>query len=206
MSKTYRVGCKGLDEYGRGKVVFNNRPFAVSHMLPGEKGNIELVFRAKETTARLVSVDETSVDRVETDCPVYEACGGCQLLHMKYEKQLEWKQNKMEELFPEEAKKGLIAPMISMEQPYHYRHKVYASFASRKKGELTAGIYEENSHRIGEANNCRIQNETANRIIEEIKYLTKKTGTPAYKRTSVPELCVMCIFVSVKKQDRLWLF
>ena len=44
MGKKYRVGCKGLDEYARGKVVFNNRPFAVPHFLPGEKGEIELVF------------------------------------------------------------------------------------------------------------------------------------------------------------------
>ena len=38
MGKKYRVGCKGLDEYGKGKIVFNNKPFSVPYMLPGEKG------------------------------------------------------------------------------------------------------------------------------------------------------------------------
>ena len=99
MSKKYRVGCKALDEYGRGKVIFNNKTFAVANFLPGEKGEIELVYKAKETGARLVSLDKASDDRTEVACGVYEKCGGCHLMHMKYEAQLAWKQKQMEELF-----------------------------------------------------------------------------------------------------------
>ena len=121
MSKKYRVGCKGLDEFGKGRITFNNRQFAVPYMLPGEKGNIELVFKAKETSARLVSVEEPSEFRVDPECPVYESCGGCQLLHMRYEAQLAYKQKLMEELFPEEQEKGLIAPILAMEEPWQYR-------------------------------------------------------------------------------------
>ena len=169
MCKKYIVGCKWLDEYARGKVVFNNRPFAVPHFLPGEKGEIELVFHASETSARLVSIDKASEDRVETDCPVYEACGGCQMMHMKYEKQLEWKQSRIEELFCKEKEEGKIAPIIPMEQPWNYRHKIYASFGTTKKGEVVAGIYEENSHKVVQTKSCRIQHELANKMIEEIK-------------------------------------
>ena len=180
MSKKYRVGCKGLDEYARGKVVFNNRPFAVPHFLPGEKGEIELVFRASETSARLVSIDKASEDRVETGCPVYEACGGCQMMHMNYEKQLEWKQSRIEELFCKEKEEGKIEPIIPMDQPWNYRHKIYASFSTTKKGEVVAGIYEENSHKVVQTKSCRIQHELANKMIEEIVSLMKKTGTTAY--------------------------
>lgn len=182
MGKKYRVGCKGLDEFGKGKILFNNRQFAVPHFLPGEKGEIELVFKAKETTARLVSLDETSrsADRVETGCGSYEVCGGCQLLHMNYESQLAWKQKQVEELFSEEQKKGVIAPIIAMEQPWNYRHKVYTSFSNGKKGELLAGIYEENSHRIVKTAGCRIQHSLANDIIATITALMKKKKIPAY--------------------------
>ena len=180
MGKKYRVGCKGLDEYARGKVVFNNCPFAVPYFLPGEKGDIELVFRMSETSAKLVSIDTPSEDRVETGCPVYETCGGCQMMHMKYEKQLEWKQSRIEELFAKEKEEGKIAPIIPMEHPWNYRHKIYASFSTTKKGELLAGIYEENSHKVVQTQSCRIQNELANQMIAEIVSLMKKTGTTAY--------------------------
>lgn len=188
MSKKYRVGCKGMDEYGRGKVTFNNKTFAVANFLPGEKGEIELVFRAKETGARLVSLDKKSADRAEAVCGVYEKCGGCHLMHMKYEAQLLWKQKQMEALFPEEAAAGKLEPIVGMEEPWNYRHKVYASFSIGKRGEVLAGIYEENSHRVVNTTQCAIQNKTANAIVAEVVSLMKKTRTPAYdedRRTGV---------------------
>lgn len=180
MGKKYRVGCKELDEFGKGKIVFNNRPFSVPYMLPGEKGDIELVFHAKETGAKLVALDKASENRVETGCPVYESCGGCQVMHMNYAAQLAWKQKKIEELFPEEKEQGVIAPVLAMEQPWNYRHKIYASFANGRKGEIFAGIYEENSHRVVKTEKCRIQHPLANDIIRCIAELMRKQHIPAY--------------------------
>ena len=180
MGKKYRVGCKGLDEYGKGKIVFNNRPFAVPYFLPGEKGEIELVFRARETGACLVGLEQTSQDRVDVACPVYESCGGCQVMHMRYEAQLQWKQKKMEELFKEEAEQGILLPILPMEEPWKYRHKIYATFSNGKKGEIVAGIYEENSHRVVKTEQCQIQHPLANEIISCLAEFMKKHHIPAY--------------------------
>lgn len=180
MGKKYRVGCKELDEAGKGKIVFNNRPFSVPYLLPGEKGEIELVYRAKETGAKLVSLEKTASIRVPVQCPVYESCGGCHVMHMEYSAQLEWKQKKIEDLFPEEKEKGIIAPIIGMEQPWNYRHKIYASFSNGKKGEILAGIYEENSHRVVKTGQCLIQHSLANKIIGHIAAIMKKRQIPAY--------------------------
>ena len=180
MGKKYRVGCKSLDEFGKGKIVFNNKPFSVPYMLPGEKGDIELVYKANETGAKLVSLDKASAERVEVKCPVYESCGGCQVMHLKYQAQLDWKQKKIEELFPEEAAKGLIHPIISMEEPWNYRHKIYASFSNAKKGELIAGIYEENSHKVVKTEQCLIQHTLANQIIKCVADIARKGKIPAY--------------------------
>lgn len=180
MGKKYRVGCKGLDEFGKGKIVFNNKPFSVPYMLPGEKGDIELVFHAKETGAKLVSLDKASEDRVAPECPVYESCGGCQVMHMEYQAQLAWKQKKIEEMFQEEAGKGLILPIVGMEEPWNYRHKIYASFQPGKKGEVLAGIYEENSHRVVKTAKCRIQHSLANEIIVFLAEFMRKKHIPAF--------------------------
>lgn len=45
--------------------------------------------------ARLLEIIEPSSDRVEPLCPVARQCGGCQLQHCNYERQLEWKQEKI---------------------------------------------------------------------------------------------------------------
>ena len=82
MGKEYRVRCKGLDAEGRGIVEFNGRKFSIKGLLPGELATMELVYRAKDTGARLCQVLEPSSDRVEPACQVFDRCGGCQLLHM----------------------------------------------------------------------------------------------------------------------------
>ena len=45
--------------------------------------------------ARLIKVLEPSPYRVEADCPVAKRCGGCQLRSLSYDKQLEFKENKV---------------------------------------------------------------------------------------------------------------
>ena len=45
--------------------------------------------------ARLVSIIEPSPYRVKPRCPIADKCGGCQIMHMDYSKQLEYKEDKV---------------------------------------------------------------------------------------------------------------
>ena len=63
---------------------------------------------------------------------------------------------------------------------WNYRHKIYASFSNGKKGEVIAGIYEENSHRVVKTEQCRIQHPLANEIISCLAAFMRKNNIPAY--------------------------
>lgn len=102
-------------------------------------------------------------------------------MHMNYEAQLAFKQKQIEKLFPEETAAGKLFPILPMDEPYHYRHKVYAAFTNGTKGEIVAGIYEENSHRVVKTKHCNIQNEQANRIIKTVAELMKKKKIAPYE-------------------------
>jgi len=41
--------------------------------------------------AKLLKINKASKFRVDPECGVYEECGGCQLMHLRYDKQLEFK-------------------------------------------------------------------------------------------------------------------
>ncbi|MBS4823460.1 MAG: class I SAM-dependent RNA methyltransferase, partial [Streptococcus salivarius] len=41
--------------------------------------------------AKLLKINKPSKFRVEPACSIYEDCGGCQLMHLRYDKQLEFK-------------------------------------------------------------------------------------------------------------------
>lgn len=98
-------------------------------------------------------------------CPVRKKCGGCSLLEMEYSEQLKRKED-----FVRKTLKGIVKPeaIIGMENPWHYRNKVHASFARKRDGSIVSGIYEEGTHRLVPVEDCLIQNERANRIVRDL--------------------------------------
>ena len=98
-------------------------------------------------------------------CPYAKKCGGCDYQGMAYPKQLETKHNYIKKLLKEFVK---VSPIVGMENPYHYRHKVIFSFYKNQKREICAGLYQEESHKIIEIKDCLIQNEEANKLINPL--------------------------------------
>ena len=98
-------------------------------------------------------------------CPVRKKCGGCSLLEMEYSEQLKRKED-----FVRKTLKGIVKPeaIIGMENPWHYRNKIHASFARKRDGSIVSGIYEEGTHRLVPVEDCLIQDERANRIVRDL--------------------------------------
>lgn len=98
-------------------------------------------------------------------CPVRKKCGGCSLLEMEYSEQLKRKED-----FVRKTLKGIVKPeaIIGMENPWHYRNKIHASFARKRDGNIVSGIYEEGTHRLVPVEDCLIQDERANRIVRDL--------------------------------------
>lgn len=163
--KVYRVRGKYLDEYGRGVVSFNHSMIPVPGLLPGELAQITLYRKGPQTLGRLESVLEKSPEREENICPYFEKCGGCQIYHMKYDCQLDYKTGQVARLFDRFKN---IPGTLGMEDPYGYRHKVHASFGKDRHGKVIAGIYEEGTHRLLPVDQCRIQDPAANEVIRAI--------------------------------------
>lgn len=98
-------------------------------------------------------------------CPVRKKCGGCSLLEMEYSEQLKRKED-----FVRKTLKGIVKPeaIIGMENPWHYRNKIHASFARKRDGSIVSGIYEEGTHRLVPVEDCLIQDERANQIVRDL--------------------------------------
>lgn len=109
-------------------------------------------------------------------CPYEKKCGGCQFIDMPYEKQLERKQKELKVLLGKFAR---VSPIIGMEDPLHYRHKVHAVMGY-EKGEPIAGVYQEKSHRLVRVDQCLIENEKADAIIQSIRGLLKSFKIKTY--------------------------
>ncbi len=111
-----------------------------------------------------------TAERLKNHCPVASRCGGCQLLHLPYDRQLKQKQELIESLL-----KGIcpVRPITGMENPWHYRNKVHAVFDHDKKGNPISGVYEAGSHRVVPVECCLIEDEKADEIIGTIRNMLR---------------------------------
>ena len=109
-------------------------------------------------------------------CPVYKKCGGCAYIQTEYEQQLKNKREYVRSLFPNKN----VEPVISMKDPYHYRHKVYATFFHTKDGVIKAGLYEENTHKVIDTKMCLIQHTKANAILTDLCHIATDMHIESY--------------------------
>ncbi|MBP1911290.1 23S rRNA (uracil-5-)-methyltransferase RumA [Thermococcus stetteri] len=85
-----------LSDEGLGIVKANKREVLVPYTAPGD---IVEVLRWRRKKRKLIATDfkvlEESSTRTEPKCPYFGVCGGCLLQHLPYEKQLEFKKEKL---------------------------------------------------------------------------------------------------------------
>ncbi|KXT74069.1 RNA methyltransferase, TrmA family [Streptococcus sp. DD10] len=127
--------------------------------------------------AKLLTINKKSKFRVVPACTIYNDCGGCQIMHLHYDKQLEFKSDLLHQALKKFAPVGYenyeIRPTIGMKEPKYYRAKL--QFQTRKfKGKVKAGLYAQNSHYLVELRDCLVQDrdtqKIANRIAELLTY------------------------------------
>ena len=116
-------------------------------------------------------------EKKESLCPVAKKCGGCQLLHMNYKKQLAWKKEQTAQLL---KPYGRLEGIIGMEKPEHYRCKVHAAFGRDGKGNIISGTYQAKTHKIVPVEKCLLENEKADMIIATIRKLVKSFKIKIY--------------------------
>ena len=110
-------------------------------------------------------------------CQYAKKCGGCDYQGLSYEKQLREKQ--------EYVRKNVggfcrVLPIIGMENPYHYRNKVHAVFDIAKGGTVISGVYKAGTHDVVNIDSCRIEDETADAIIRDIRGLLRSFKIKTY--------------------------
>ena len=148
---TVTIEDMGHDGEGIGKV--DGYTVFVKDTVIGDKVQAKIM-KAKKNYgyARLVEIMEPSKDRVEPRCAYARQCGGCQIQALSYEKQLAYKQQKIENNLIRiggfQKEEIPMQPIIGMEDPYHYRNKAQFPVGCDKEGHLIAGFYAGRTHQI----------------------------------------------------------
>lgn len=136
--------------------------------------------------ARLEKVITPSPFRVESRCAYHRQCGGCQIQALSYEKQLEFKENKVRNNllriggFSPELLDAVMEPIVGMEEPYHYRNKAQYPVGTDKEGRVITGFYAGRTHSIIANTECYLGVPQNKKILETILEYMEKYHVSAY--------------------------
>ena len=189
-----------LTEEGQGVGKKDGLVFFVKDSVMGDKVEARILKGKKNYAyAKVENLLEASPHRIAPLCPVAGKCGGCQLQHLSYEKELAWKEDRIAQsliriagLSPEEVeskKEGILGGVLSRyrnkaQYPVQNRKEVYSgkvADASTSLSALSMGFYGFHSHRIIETEDCLINSAENPLILNCIKDWAKKYKVSGYE-------------------------
>ena len=182
-----QIKIEAMGNAGEGIGKIDGYPLFVKDALPGDVAEVRLT-KVKKTYAyaRLERLLEPSLDRTEPRCPLHRSCGGCQIQALSYEKQLEYKEQKVRE---DLIRIGGFAdppvfPVLGMDEPYHYRNKAQFPFGRNREGRIVTGFYAGRTHTIVPGTECAIGVPENKQILELILDFMEKHGIAPYDETT----------------------
>ena len=175
----------GNDGEGIGK--YEGYTLFVKGAVVGDVAKVK-VLKAKKTYgyAKVEELVVPSPDRVTPKCPVAGKCGGCQLQHLSYERQLAYKADKVKNCLSRiggisaEWLEQHMEPIIGMEEPFYYRNKAQYPVGTNKEGQVVMGFYAGHSHNIIDCMDCAIQEPVNAVILPVIKAFMQEKKISAY--------------------------
>ena len=176
-----------LDHYGRGITKLDNKTVFVENALPNEIVEIKVNKEKKNfVEASVLKYIDKSNRRIDPKCPYYDYCGGCNIMHLSYEDQLEFKQQKIINIINKYLDTDTkINDIVKSDINEFYRNKV--TFQVKKN----IGFYNNETYDIIYIDKCIISNELINDSIEYLKKLDLKDISKITCRTGSNELMVI---------------
>lgn len=167
----YEVEISDIGTEGQGIGKINGFTVFVPDTVTGDVCEVRIVKEKKHYAyGKLMTLKVPSPLRKEAICSVAHQCGGCQIQHVDYKAQLDWKTQKVKGCLEHIGgfKDMDVLPTLGMENPFYYRNK--AQYPIRlENSEVKIGFFAPRSHRIVAADTCHIQDEHNKTILEKVK-------------------------------------
>lgn len=163
----FKLNITGYTSEGGGVGKFDGQAIFVENTAVGDEILCHII-KAKKTYAigKAVKIIKPSKSRIEPQCDAFKSCGGCSFGHIKYEEELKYKAQKVEDAFKRIGGiSPVFKPIISSPETTRYRNKAQYP-VRRENGILNIGFYAKKSHRVIDGGDCLLQPTDFTDIIE----------------------------------------
>ena len=149
-NKEYEFYIEGMGFQGEGVGKVEGFTVFVPGAIKGEKVRAKILKVDKRFAfGKLIEIIEKSEFRVKPKCDIYEKCGGCQIQHMSYPMQLQFKKQRVIDAVERIGKLNdvVIHDTLGMGNPFRYRNKVQLPVRDNH-GKVKIGFYSKGSHKL----------------------------------------------------------
>jgi 23S rRNA (uracil1939-C5)-methyltransferase len=174
-----------------GKVIF------IENAIPGDVVDIRLGKNKKDwAEGHITAFRQYSPDRVTPFCSHFGVCGGCRWQMLPYPRQLQYKQQQVEEVLRRIGKVVLpeITPILGAPVATHYRNKIEYTFSNRRfllpeelndpaitPDQNVAGFHAKGLFdKVVDIDTCYLQEEPTNRLRKAVRDYGLRHGLPFY--------------------------
>jgi 23S rRNA (uracil1939-C5)-methyltransferase len=174
-----------------GKVIF------IENAVPGDIVDIRLSKSKKDwAEGQITAFRQYSADRVEPFCAHFGVCGGCRWQMLPYPRQLQYKQQQVEDNLRRIGKITLpaISPILPAPETVHYRNKMEYTFSSRRfllphelgdpavsADQRVAGFHAKGLFdKVVDIDTCHLQAEPTNRLRKAVRDFGLKEDVSFY--------------------------
>lgn len=166
---------------GEGVTHIDGKICFVKGAIPGDWVDIKISKdKSKYMIGELINIEKSSIHRLWPRCDYYEECGGCNLQHIEYVKQLEYKKQIVEETLSHVAGVEVsVDRIVGSLSPYGYRNKMNFLVA-KVDGKTKIGMQQEGSNTLVEIDKCRLANDKINEVLDIVREYVSKNNVEAY--------------------------
>lgn len=129
--------------------------------------------------AKAVKILVPSEDRIASDCPISDSCGGCAFRHISYSAEVRMKREKIENAFKRIGGiEKAVDEFIEADELTHYRNK--AEYPVSFKNKLDIGFYARHTHRIVNCEECVLCDKVFSDIVRIVRKWITEYGISVY--------------------------
>ena len=179
---THRAPVYAFGEGAEVRVVLDDYSVFFEGALPGERVRVKVTHTGpRYGHGTLVAIEEPSPDRVEPECVHYGVCGGCDLQHLAWPQQGEFKRQLVARMVARALSTAPelleVFPTLAPNGPWGHRGKIGLRFTETREG-LDAGLLARRSHEVVPLRMCPVQDEVGNDVAFHLMEAAHHLGVP----------------------------
>lgn len=186
-NQIYQVKIIDDGYQGEGIAKIDNFPIFIQGAIKGEEVKIKILkVQSSFAYGKIIEIIKQAKNRVESECKVYNKCGGCNLRHIDYEYTLTIKKAIVQNCLYKALNKNIeVKDVIGMKKPMFYRNKLQYPIGLNKNKQAVMGVYSNRTHNIVPVSKCYIQNEICNEIANDIFEFINKNNISVYDEVTL---------------------